>query len=140
MSAEQNKAIARRWGDEVWAKGDLAAVDELFAADFVCGGIPPGMAPDREGHKQLVTMWRAAFPEAQWVTEDMIAEGDKVVVRWSGRGVHKGQYMGIEPTGKVVTMTGISILRIANEKIADMWTETNTLAVMQQLGVFTPAW
>ncbi len=135
MSVEQNKGVAQRWGDDVWAKGNLDAVDELFATDFICRTSPPGVAADREGQKQVVTDWREAFPDAQWLTEDMVAEGDKVVVRWSGRGVHKGPYMGIKPTAKEVTMMGISILRIVNEKIVEMWTETNILAVMQQLGV-----
>lgn len=134
MSLDENRLLVKRWGEEIWSKGNLAAIDELFAPDFVCHGQPPGVAPDREGHKQVVTSWRSAFPEAQWVTGDMVAEGDKVAVRWSGRGAHKGQYMGIEPTGKDVTMTGISVLRIAGGKIKEMWTETNVLDVMQQLG------
>lgn len=138
MSVEQNKAVARRWGDEIWAKGNLAAIDEIFATDFVLKFALPGELPGREGQKQMVSMWLAAFPDIQWTTEDMFAEGDKVAFGWSGRGTHKGEYMGIPPTGKQVTFRGISILRIEGSKIVEMWSETNMLGVMQQLGVVPP--
>jgi steroid delta-isomerase-like uncharacterized protein len=134
MSIEENKAVAQRWSDEIWGKGNLDAVDELFAADFVLKFPVPGMPTDREGQKQMVSMWRSASPGIQWTTEDMVAEGDKVVVGWSGRSTHKGEFMGIAPTGKQVTLRGMSLLHIAGGKIVEMWTETNMLEVMQQLG------
>ena len=138
MSVEENKAIARRWGEEVWGKGSLAAIDELFATDFVFNYPPPGVAPDREAYKQTVTMYHVALPDIQYTVEDMVAEGDKVAVRWTGRGTQKGEFMGIAPTGKPVTITGISILRIAGGKIVEEWTEEDILGVLQQLGVFPP--
>ena len=133
MSTEEDKAIARRWNDEVWSKGNLAAIDELLATDFVFNYAPPEVAPDLEAYKQTVTMLCAAFPGPVAI-EDMVAEGDKVAVRWAYRGTHKGEFMGIAPTRKQVTMTGISILRIVGGKIVEEWGESDNLGFMQQLG------
>jgi len=138
MSTEENKAIARRWNEEIWSKGNLAAIDELLATDFVFNYAPPGVKPDREAYKQFVTMLRAPFPDFQYTIEDMVAEGDKVSVRWSGRGTHKGEYMGIAPTGKQVTITGISIIRIVGGKIVQEWGEMDNLGMMEQLGAIPP--
>lgn len=138
MSIEENKALARRSVDEIWGKGSLAAVDELYAADFVWHWALPGMAPNREGYKQCVSMNFAAFAGVYCTVEDIVVEGDKVVARWTWGGTHKGEYMGIAPTGKQVTLTGISIDRIVGGKIVEEWGEMNTLGMMQQLGVVPP--
>jgi steroid delta-isomerase-like uncharacterized protein len=132
MSIEENKALARRWNEEIWSKGNLAAVDELLATNFVFNYPAPGLAPDREGYKQTVTM--ASFANIQSVIEDMVAEEDRVAVRWTWRGTHKGEYMGVAPTGKQVTITGISILRIVGGKIVEEWGEMDNLGMLQQLG------
>ncbi len=135
MSTEENKAIARRWNDEIYDKGSLVAIDELFATNFVWHYAPPGVAPDREGYKQEnVTNLGASFADVHCTIEDMVAEGDKVAVRWSWRGTHKGEYMGIAPTGKQVTITGIEILHIVGGKIVEEWSESDWLGFMQQLG------
>jgi steroid delta-isomerase-like uncharacterized protein len=132
MSIEENKALARRWNEELWSKGNLAAVNELLATNFVFNYPSPGVAHDREGYKQTVTM--PSFANIQSVIEDMVAEEDKVAVRWTWRGTHKGEYMGVAPTGKQVTITGISILRIVGGKIVEEWGEMDNLGMMQQLG------
>jgi len=135
MSIEENKAIVRRWNDEVYDKGNLAAIDELFATNFVWHFAPPGVTPDREGYKQEnVTNLRASFADIQCTVEDMVAEGEKVAVRWTWRGTHKGEYMGIAPTGKQATISGIEILRIVGGKIVEEWSESDWLGFMQQLG------
>ena len=139
MSIEQNKALARRWSEEVWGKGNLATIDELFATNFVFNYAPPGVSPDREGYKQTVTNMCAPFADIRGTIEDMVAEGDKVVVRWTWRGIHKGEYMGVAPTGKQATITGINILRIVGGKIVEEWGEMDMLGMMQQLGVFPPS-
>jgi len=139
MSVEENKAIARRWNDEVWSKGSLAAIDELLATNFVFHYPAPGVSPDLEGYKQYVTGSRVPFPDFQYTMEDIVAEGDKVAIRWSGRATHKGEFMGIAPTGKQVTMTGISIIRIVDGKIVEEWGEMDMLSMMQQVGVIPPA-
>lgn len=138
MATEENKAIARRWGEEVWGKGSLAAVDELFAPNFVFNYPAPGATPDLKGYKQTVTSLSTPFADIQCTAEDVVAEGDKVAVRWIWRGTHKGEFMGIPATGKQVTITGISILRIAGGKIVEEWGEMNSLGMMQQLGAFPP--
>jgi steroid delta-isomerase-like uncharacterized protein len=138
MSTEENKALVRRFDEEVWGKGNLAVADELLATNFVLHAPPPEVAPDLEGYKQWVSTARTAFPDLQTTIEDMIAEGDKVVTRWTVRGTHKGEIMGIAPTGKQVTMTGISIDRIEGGKIVEEWNEMDMLGMMQQLGAVPP--
>lgn len=138
MSIEQNKALAKLWGDEIWGKGNLAVVDEIFAPNFVFHYPGVEVTPNREGYKKIVAEWRTPLADIEGTTEDMIAEGDKVVVRWTWSGIHKGDYMGIAPTGKQMTLTGICILRIAGGKIVEEWGEMNILGVMQQLGAFPP--
>ena len=138
MPIEENKAIARRWGEEIWGKASLTAIDELLAPDFVFNYPAPGVTPDLEGYKKTVTMLTAPFADIQGSAEDMVAEGDKVAVRWVWRLTHTGEFMGIAPTGKQVTVTGISILRIVGGKIVEEWGEMDTLGMLQQLGALPP--
>jgi predicted ester cyclase len=135
MSIEENKAIARRVNDEVWGNGNLAAVDELFSPDYVDHNPIGKMPPNREGIKQAVTMFRKAFANMQVTTEDIVAEGDKVMSRFKSSGTHSGDLMGIAPTGKQITTEGINIIRIVDGKIVEDWTEIDMLGMMQQLGV-----
>lgn len=139
MSAEQNKAIIRRYFEEVWDKGNLAAEEEFVAPDVVVHAPPlPGAAPGVEGAKQVVTMFRTAFPDLKVVIEDLIADSDKVVQRWTAHVTHQGQLLGIPPTGRQVTLTGINIFRFAGGKIVERWGELDTLGILQQLGVVPP--
>ena len=135
MSVEENKTIARRFNDEVWDGGDEAALDELFAEDAVDHGAIPGQPPGREGHKYQLNLFRTAFPDLHVTSEDIFSEGDKVAYRWTGRGTHQGELMGIAPTGKEVTFRGIDVLRIAEGKVVERWSEYNALEAMQQMGV-----
>jgi len=135
MSTEENKVLGRRWIEEIWDKGNLAVVNEILASNFVFHYAPPGVAPDREGYKQTLTMYRTSSPDMHYTVDDMVAEGDKVTIRWAGKGTHRGALMEIAPTGKKVTITGISIIRIAGGKIVEEWTEQDMLGVLQQLGV-----
>jgi len=138
MSEEENRTIAQRFGEDVWGRGDLDAMDELFASDYVDHGAPPGEPSGREWHKRLVVAFRSAFPDLAITNEDVIAEGDKVVLRWTGRGTHEGELMGIPPTGKEVEFSGIEVLRVAEGKVVERWGEGNDLQVMQQLGAMPP--
>ena len=104
MSLEENKALARRSVEEIWGKGNLAAVDEFYADDFVWHWAPPGVASNRGGYKQFVTASFAAFSDVRCPVEDIISEGDKVVVRWTWLCTHTGEYMGIAPTDKQITV------------------------------------
>jgi steroid delta-isomerase-like uncharacterized protein len=138
MSIEENKAIARRWNDEIWSKGNLAMIDELMAPDFVFNFPSAGAAPDREGYKQTVVEFRGPCSDIQSIAEEVIAEGKKVVVRWTWSGAHTGEVWGVAPTGKRLTLTGISILRIEGGKIVEEWGEMDNLGLMGQLGLLPP--
>lgn len=132
-SVDENKALYRRWFEEVVTRGDLALADELLAPDYALHF--PGSPPvDREGHKGLVMMFRAGFPDWAETVDDVIAEGDKVVVRVTGKGTHDGEFQGVAPTGRHVTCTGVGIGRVANGRIAEAWAEYDALGLMQQLG------
>ena len=135
MSTEENKAVIRRWIEDVWGKGDLAALSEVAAADLVDHNSTPGLTPGVEGQKAIILMLRSAFPDGTNTLEDVIAEGDKIVDRHTFRGTHTGAFMGIPPTGKPVTFTGMEITRIANGKIVETWHQEDLLGAMQQLGV-----
>ncbi len=134
MSIEENKALVRRFEEEVWNGRNPARVDELFAAGHVfrAAGSPP---LDREGHRQMIAHFQDAFPDGRNTKEELLAEGDKVVQRWTFRGTHQGAFQGIPPTDRPVTLTGISIWRVAGGTIVESWHELDTLGLMQQLGV-----
>ncbi len=131
---DRNKALLRRFYEELWSQGDLEAIPQLVAEDFVDHHRPPGAPPGREGLASLVATWRTAFPNMRETCEDLIAEGDKVVGRFTMRGTHGGEFMGVPPTGKRVTMNGIDIVRVAGGKIAEFWYGEHLLELMQQLG------
>lgn len=134
MSTEDNKALVRRVFEEVLNQGNLALIDELYSPDYV-EHTPSGPVHGTEAYKQYLMTYRTAFPDAHYTIEDQIAEGDKVMTRWSGRGTHQGPLMGIPPTGKQSTVTGMSIGRSEGGKIVEVWTEFDLLGVLQQLGV-----
>jgi steroid delta-isomerase-like uncharacterized protein len=134
MSSEQNKAIVRRAFEEPW-KGNLDVVDELIASDYI-GYDPANPEPLRgpEGVREFIASYRAAFPDARITVEQQLAEGDLVATRWSGRGTHEGELMGISPTGKEVTVSGLTISRLQRGKIVEEFLNWDTLGMMQQLG------
>ena len=134
MSAE-NLALARRVLDEVFNAGNLDLVDELVTSDYV--GHDPALPAELRGPeaaKASVAGYRAAFPDLRLTIEDQLAGGDLVATRWTGRGTHQGELMGLQPTGKQSTVTGITIDKIVNGRIAESWTNWDTLGMLQQLG------
>jgi steroid delta-isomerase-like uncharacterized protein len=137
MLTETNKALSRRFLEEVFNKGKLNVLDEIIAKDHVSTGpgTLPGLPTGPEGQKQLVTVYRNAYPDVHFTIDEQIAEGAKVVTRWTGRGTHKGELFGIPATGKSSTVTGIAVDRIANGKIAESWGIFDQFGMMQQLGV-----
>ncbi len=106
MSAEDNKALIRGVIEEIWNKGDLAAVDRYFAPDYVDHSPLPGQAPGSEGYKQAVVAMREAFPDLRLTLEDILAQGDKVAFRYTMGGTHRGDFMGMPPTGKAFSVGG----------------------------------
>jgi len=134
MSTETNKALYRRWFEEVVTGRNVALADELLADDYVMHfpGMPGPL--DREGHKQLLAMFHTAFPDWRERVDMVIAEGDLVVIRVTGTGTHEQPFQGIPPTHQRVQATGVGIGRIAGGKIAESWAEYDALGMMQQLG------
>jgi steroid delta-isomerase-like uncharacterized protein len=137
MLSETNKTVSRRFFEEVFGKGKLNVLDELIAKDHVNSG--PGTLPElptgTEGAKQIVTLYRNAFPDLRVTVDEQIAEGDKVVTRWTAHGTHQGELLGMPATGKSSTVTGIAVDRIVNGKIAESWGIFDQFGMMQQLGV-----
>jgi predicted ester cyclase len=135
MTVEENKAVVRRFNEGIqqfFLNGDVSGLDEICAPDFVHHG--PGMPPDLEGFKQMAPMFRAAFPDLEAVTEDLIAEGDLVVDRITVRGTHQGDFMRIPPSGQRFEMQEIHIARIVDGKIAERWTQFDLFGLLQQIG------
>jgi steroid delta-isomerase-like uncharacterized protein len=134
VSAEENKEIVRRfWG--VWEEGNIGLVDELVGSDYV--NHSPGM-PDQpegpEGIKAVVNMFRGGMPDLRVVIEDVIAEGEKVMMRYRIEGTHEGELFGVPPTGRRVSIESITVERVSGGKIREHWRVTDTLDMMQQLG------
>jgi steroid delta-isomerase-like uncharacterized protein len=134
MSIEENKSIVRRFFEKGPSKGDLSAANELLAPDFTLH-VPLPCSPGVQGINDVISACRAAFEHLNVTVEDMIAEEDRVAARFTARGIHKGSFMGLPPTGKPIAMTGMEIFRIENGKIAELWGEANLLGLMQQLGI-----
>jgi len=132
---EQNKSIVRRFWEEVFNGRKLTLIDELFTTDWVYHGVAGRKLYGQEGLKQFLTMYYHAFPDIQVKIENLIAEGDKVVSHVISRGTHKGELMGIAPTGKQVTVPAICISRFAGDKIVEDWEIIDLLGMLQQLDV-----
>ena len=135
MSTEENKNLALRFIEEVINQGKLSTLDELITADAADHSLPPGLPPGREGVKLFLGMIRAAFPDIHETVEDIIAEWDTVVTRTTWRGTHQGAFLGIAPTGKQVSVSGIDISRVASGKFVEHWQSADNLGLLQQLGV-----
>ena len=134
--SEHNKAIVRRLFTELWNNGNLLVADELFAPNYAHydPSTPDfGRGPDSE--KKRAALYRTAFPDLHLTIEDVIAEGETVMTRWSCRGTHKGDLNGIAPTGKNITITGLTVARVSNGKIVEGYVNWDALGLMQQLGV-----
>jgi len=137
---DANAKGSRRMIEEVFGAGKYELADELVAADAV-GHDPalPETPTGPEGVKEAARGYRGAFPDLRMSAEEVVAQGDKVAIRWTARGTHKGELFGIAPTGKEATVTGITIDRWAGGKIAESWTNWDTLGLLQQLGAVPAA-
>jgi steroid delta-isomerase-like uncharacterized protein len=131
--SEQNEALMRRFFEEGLNTGNLARISEMLASDFTLHNAPPNLPPGAEGLKALLGVFRSGFPDYKDTIEDVVLEGDKVVVRWTFRGTHQGEFFGVPATNKLAITHGISIFRITDGKIKDDWTEIDMLGLLQQL-------
>ena len=124
MSAQDNEALVRRFFEEVWAKGNVAAVDEFMAADYVEHtehAVPPGARPGRDSVKQRIALYYEALPDWKVTIHDLFGRGDRVAYRWSASGTHLGEWAGLSPTGLHMRAGGITILRIAEGRFVEGW-------------------
>jgi steroid delta-isomerase-like uncharacterized protein len=139
MSTEENKAVVRRWFEEVMSQGDLVAVDaicmECHPGFQVINGIVPNPPPGMDGVKELITLFRTAFPDLRFSIEDQIAQGNKVMTRMTIHGTHQGDFQGIPATGKRVAFSAISIWEVVDGKLLQENVSWDALGVLQQLGV-----
>jgi steroid delta-isomerase-like uncharacterized protein len=134
MSAEENKALVRRFVEEFWNEGNTTAADELMAIDAVIY-MPTGEVVNLDGLKSFAGTFRGSFPDWHSTVEELIAEGDKVAERWTARGTHRGELRGIPPTGMRVEVPGSVFYRIVGGKIVEFRGLFNMMSLMQQLGV-----
>ncbi len=136
MSLEENKQIVRRY-QGIYNSNNLDALSEVLSEDLrtpkIMSGIPTGIEGAKAAHRIML----AGFPDYQTMIDDLIAEGDKVVARITMSGTNSGSFMGMPPTGKYVSFTGIYIARIANGKIVEHWGEEDGVSLLQQLGVLS---
>jgi steroid delta-isomerase-like uncharacterized protein len=134
--SEHNKAIVRRLFEELWNKGYLSLADELFSPNYQHhDSSSPDFGRGPESEKKRAALYRNAFPDLRLTIEDLIAEGETVMTRWSCRGTHKGDLNGIVATGKPFTISGMTIVRLANGKMAEGYVNWDALGLMRQLGV-----
>lgn len=136
---QDNKAVVRRFFD-AWNDADFEVIEEVVATDAAHHDPmdPPDLPSGPEGEKQLIQVYQAAFPDATIDVEDLLAEGNKVAVRWTATGTHEGEFMGIEPTGEEIEITGFEINHIEDGQIIESWVLFDAFGLMQQLGVIEP--
>jgi steroid delta-isomerase-like uncharacterized protein len=133
--SEENKALVRRWFEDLFNARNLDVADEIVAQDHVLHDpVLPDLPSGPEGSKQVVGLYHGAFLDANITIEDQIAEGDEVVTRWTGRGTHQGEFRGVPPSGNRVEISGMTHNRISEGKIAESWTNYDALGMMQQIG------
>ena len=135
--SEENKALVRRWFEEVWNRGRAEAIEELFAEDGVARGLADASGQELRGpagFKPFFRQFRDAFPEIEVTVEDTVAEGDKVAARCSVRGAHRGDTLGFAATDRAVEFDGICIVRVRDGKIVEAWNSFDFMTMFRQLG------
>jgi predicted ester cyclase len=134
VSIEENKETVRRY-QEIYNRNDLDALGEVVSQNLLTPKIMSGIPPGMEGAKAVHRIMLAGFPDYQTTIDDLLAEGDKVAARITMSGTNTGSFMGIPPTGKQVSFTGMYIARIEYGKIVEHWGEEDGISLLQQLGV-----
>jgi steroid delta-isomerase-like uncharacterized protein len=135
MATEENEAIVHRFVEEVMNGGNLDAAEDLISPDHVNHDpTAPEVPPGPEGIKQLIGMYRSAFPDIRFETEEMISDGATVAHRWTFIGTHEGELMGVEPTGKRVEVSGVEMNHVEDGRITASWTVSDAMGLMRQLG------
>jgi predicted ester cyclase len=135
MSTEDNKVVSRRFYEEVINQKQLAVINEVAGDNYLSHDFPPGLPPGREGLKIFISVFHAAFPDGHLTIDQMIAEGDTVATRLTFHGTHTGEFQGIAPTGKKVTIPALDMARFESGKLVEHWGGPNQMSLLQQLGV-----
>ncbi len=135
MTTDQNKTIVRRYYDEVLNGRTVSVLDEIAAEDYVENDPFPGQGNGREDLKRRATGLITAFAPSTFTIEDIVAEDDRVAVRWRCKGTHSGEFMGMPPTHRSYEIAGIDFHRLANGRLAEHWHVVDQLSQLQQLGV-----
>lgn len=133
--SRSNQEIIRRVCEDLWGKGNVDLVEELYAENYVDLNPAPGIPAGREGVKMQAAAYHQAFPDMHVTLEETVAEGDKIMARYTIRGMHTGDLMGIPPTGKSVEITGISIVRIEAGQVVEEFSLADMMGLFQQLGL-----
>ena len=135
---EDNKSIARKVYEECWNKAMLELVGELYTKDcHFRDPVFPSLGSGADNYKRHIQMCRTAFPDLKFTVNDVIAENDEVVVHWTAQGTQQGQFLGLAPSHRKMTVSGTSIYRIKSKKIVEQWSDWNLLTMLDQLGVAT---
>jgi predicted ester cyclase len=134
--SDHNKSVVRRLLDELWNKGDLSLADQFFATTYTHhDASSPDFGKGPESERKRATLYRTAFPDLRMTIEDLFADGENVITRWSCHGTHKGDINDIAPTGKRIHITGVSITRFSHDKMVEGFVNWDALGLMRQLGV-----
>jgi steroid delta-isomerase-like uncharacterized protein len=133
IMSDANKRLVQRFVDEFWNRGNFAAADELLAPNAAIH-VPTGECVDPAGLKHFAAAWRAAFPDWYSTAEELVAEGDRVAERWTGRGTHRGELQGLPPTGKAIVTPGSVFYRIDGGRIVEFRGQLDVAGLFQQLG------
>jgi steroid delta-isomerase-like uncharacterized protein len=135
LSADSNKALVRRFYEEVWAKGNLEVADEVFAPNYVRHDLRPTQAaPGPDGQKRIAADFRAAFPDLAFDVDFLLAEGDLVAGRWTASGTHLGSWGGQQPSGRRMRLSAVNVFRFEDGKVVELWNHRDDLGLMEQLG------
>ncbi|MBN8231534.1 ester cyclase [Corallococcus macrosporus] len=134
MSIEDNKAVYRRFVEEVINQGNLDPIPDLFAPDYVDHSLPPGAPPGLAAVRMIPSLFRGAFPDVHFTIEHLVGEGDFVTSHVTGRGTHQGVFMGVPPSGKQAVWASLGVFRVANGKIQEHWGVPDLLGLLQQIG------
>ena len=133
--SEENKAVDRRWFDEVWNKGNVSAFPELVSRDLVVHNPPVGIPGNFDGIQQSISIHRAGFPDLHFDIDAQVAEGDQVATLWTAAGTHLGEWVGYPPSGKTVNVQGMSLQTYRDGKLTELWLGVDMLDWFQQLGL-----
>lgn len=138
--AAANKELVRRFYKEVYVDWNMALVDEVVSPRFTSHDWPEGGATGPEAFRDYYSGLRSVVPDAHYEVDDLIAEGDRVVVRWRLLGTHQGEFQGIAPTGRAITLKGVAIYRVNGGKLMERWVVSDLHGVLEQIGAVSPQW